>query len=369
MTTAGHTPEPLSGPQVWSARELADDMSWAMRFTDSEIDELLSALAAARRRGVAVEQIRRGDFPAPRLQQRFVEISRELESGRGFALVRGIPVETLSEDDCKLLFWSIGLQIGVPVSQSKLGNYIAEVKDVGEKMGQATTRAYRAGGPLRFHTDQCDRLALMCIREPISGGHSRVVSSPAIHNAVLARRPDLLAVLYRPYFFSRQGEEVAGEMPWYERPVFDFQDGHFTSIFSRSYIESGQRIAGVPPLTAQQQEAIELVSALADELSTTIELRKGDLQFFNNHLVYHSRTDYKDHDDVAKRRTQLRLWLAAPDSRPLPAQAAVFFGRSEPGALRGGVTPPSGERFAFPDWAAAGWTEADLALFRSAQMA
>jgi len=271
----------------------------------------------------------------------------------------------LSEEDCKLLFWGIGLQIGMPISQSRLCNYLAEVKDVGEKMGQSTTRAYRAGGPLRFHTDQCDVLALMCTREPISGGHSRVVSSPAIHNAVLERRPDLLPVLYRPFCFSRQGEEVGDELPWYERPIFDLKDGFFTSIFSRSYIESAQRIAGVPALTAQQQEAIELVAALADELSTTIELRKGDMQFFNNHVIYHSRTDYKDHDDVAKRRTQLRLWLAVPNSRPLPEQASVFFGFSEPGVLRGGVTPPVGERFAFPSWEAAGWGAADLAAFRS----
>jgi hypothetical protein len=205
----------------------------------------------------------------------------------------------------------------------------------------------------------------MCVREAVSGGHSRVVSSAAIHNAIRERRPDLLSVLCRPYHFSRQGEEYGDEMPWYARPVFDAEQGRFTSMFSRSYIESAQRMADVPRLTAQQQEAIELVSALADELSVTIELRRGDMQFFNNHLVYHSRTDYQDHDAIEKRRTQLRLWLASPASRPLPQGAAVLFGRSDAGSLRGGVTPPSGRRFAFADWGDAGWTEADLHAFRN----
>jgi hypothetical protein len=354
---------PIAGPGVWSGQALTASPDWITNFTDGDVDDLLSALHAIRNIDAPLESLKRNDFPLRRVRERFQRISRELESGRGFVLVRGLPLEGLDDDDCKRLFWGIGLQLGMPVSQSKLQNYIAEVKNVGEAMGQATTRAYRAGGPLRFHTDQCDVLALQCIREAVSGGHSRVASSPAIHNAILERRPDLLPVLYSPYCFSRQGEEVAGELPWYERPIFDAQDGHFTSIFSRSYIESAQKMEGVPPLTRQQQEAIELVSQLADELSATIELKKGDMQFFNNHVVYHSRTDYQDHEDLAKRRTQLRLWLASPASRPLPRGAETFFGTSRPGALRGGVTPPSGRRFPFADWHDAGWSDEDLAAF------
>ncbi|HVZ45595.1 MAG TPA: TauD/TfdA family dioxygenase [Ramlibacter sp.] len=351
------------GRHVWSGTELAQSTDWITTFTASEADDVLSALAAARSSGKPLEQIRRTDFPLPRLQAKFQALSRELESGRGFVLVRGLDLQGLSDDQCRTLFWGLGLQLGAPLSQSKLQNYIAEVRNIGEAMGQATTRAYRAGGPLRFHTDQCDVLALLCVREAISGGESRVVSSAAIHNAVLERRPDLLAELRGPFFFSRQGEEYGDELPWYERPIFDTEQGFFTSIFSRSYIESAQRMAQVPRLTGPQQEAIEFVSRLADELSVTIELRKGDMQFFNNHVTYHSRTDYEDHEDVAKRRTQLRLWLATPGSRPLPPGACTFFGDSRPGVFRGGVTPPSGRRFAFADWESAGWQPADLRAF------
>jgi hypothetical protein len=356
---------PIEGPAAWTGRELEGRSDWIVSFTAEECGELLAALASVRQRGLRLEAVTRSDFSVPSLQRRFVSISKEIEQGRGFVLARGLPLEGLSDEDCKLLFWGIGLQLGLPVSQSKLQNYIAEVKNVGETMGQATTRAYRAGGPLRFHTDQCDVLALMCIREPISGGQSRVASSVAIHDAMLRRRPELLPVLYEAFSFSRQGEEVSGEMPWYDRPIFDFEGSSFTSIFSRSYIESAQKLAGVRPLTQRQQEAIEVVAALADELSATIELKRGDMQFFNNHVVYHSRTDYQDHAEPEKRRTQLRLWLAVPNSRPLPAGAAVFFGSSRPGDLRGGVTPPSGHRFAFASWQAAGWTAQSLEAFRA----
>ena len=357
---------PLQGASVWAGGQLAAGEDWRCTLERGEAAALLRATHAAIASGKPLEALRRDDFQAPELQARWTRAAREIEHGRGFYLIHGVPVDELSDEQCKVLFWGIGLQLGAPLSQSRLQNYIAEVKDIGEKMGQATTRAYRAGGPLRFHTDQCDALALLCIREPISGGHSRVVSSAAIHNEVLKRRPDLLPVLYAPFCFSRQGEEVEGEMPWYERPIFDrAADGGFTSLFSLSFIESAQRVPEVPRLTEQQQEALRLVAELAEELSVTIELRRGDMQFFNNHVVYHSRTDYRDHEDLARRRTQLRLWLATPDSRHLPDGARVFFGATRPGAMRGGITPPSGRRFAFEDWPDAGWTREDLRMFRS----
>ena len=359
------SPTLLEGPCVWTGDELAGADGWSSVLNPEEAVALKGVARAAVATGKPLEELRRSDFQVPELQARWLQVSRELEHGHGFVLIRGVPVEDLSDEECKHLFWGIGLQLGAPLSQSRLQNYIAEVKDIGEKMGQATTRAYRAGGPLRFHTDQCDALGLLCLREPISGGHSRVVSSAAIHNEVVRCRPDLLPVLYAPFCFSRQGEEVEGEAPWYERPVFDRGlDGSFTSLYSLSFIESAQRLPEVPRLTAIQREALDLVAQLADALSTTIELRKGDMQFFNNHVVYHSRTDYQDHEEVEKRRTQLRLWLATPDSRQLPDGADVFFGSTQPGVMRGGITPPSGQRFAFADWHSAGWTDADLQLFR-----
>lgn len=360
----------LEGPSVWSGEQLNASEDWRCTLQAGEAAALLRATQAAVASRKPMEALRRGDFPMPQLQERWQRAAREIEHGRGFYLMRGVPVDELSEEHCKAMFWGIGLQLGAPLSQSRLQNYIAEVKDIGEKMGQATTRAYRAGGPLRFHTDQCDVLALLCVREPISGGHSRVVSAAAIHNEVLKRRPDLFPVLCTPFCFSRQGEEVGGEMPWYERPIFDrAADGAFTTLFSLSFIESAQRLPEVPRLSAQQQEALRLVAELAEELSVTIELKKGDMQFFNNHVLYHSRTDYQDHEDLARRRTQLRLWLATPDSRHLPQGAGVFYGSTRGGTMRGGITPPSGRRFAFEGWADAGWTNEDLRLFRSGHAA
>ena len=52
-----------------------------------------------------------------------------------------------------------------------------------------------------------------------------MASTPAVHNEILRRRPDLLELLYRPYPRSRLGEEQGGESMVYQLPVFGLRDG------------------------------------------------------------------------------------------------------------------------------------------------
>ena len=45
---------------------------------------------------------------------------------------------------------------------------------------------------------------------------------------------------------------------------------------------------------------------------------RGDMQFLNNHVAFHTRRGYVDHDDPGRKRHLLRIWLKALDGRPLP---------------------------------------------------
>ena len=64
---------------------------------------------------------------------------------------------------------------------------------------------------LRYHTDRCDVVGLFCIRQAMAGGLSRLCSSPAVHNAMLERRPELCVALYEDVWRSRFGEEDEGD--------------------------------------------------------------------------------------------------------------------------------------------------------------
>src|SRR5215831_14651442 len=77
-----------------------------------------------------------------------------------------------------------------------------------------------SNGALRFHTDRCDVVALFCVRQAARGGLSQLCSSPAVHNVMLERRPDLCAALYEDLWRSRFGEEDATNKSAYPLPVW-----------------------------------------------------------------------------------------------------------------------------------------------------
>ena len=75
---------------------------------------------------------------------------------------------------------------------------------------------------------------------------------------------------------------------------------------------------------------------LADEACLEFRLRPGDMQFVNNHVIYHARTAYRDAAEAGGRLLH-RLWLSMPNSRALPPDQAVLWGNVGAGQLRGGI--------------------------------
>ena len=114
-----------------------------------------------------------------------------------------------------------------------------------------------------------------------------------------------------------------------------------TAIYQRQYIDSAQRLDGAPRLSPQKIEALDLFDDLANDpaLNLDMEFRPGDMQFVHNHTLLHDRTGFEDWPDQDKRRHLLRLWLAVPGARPLPAVFAQRYGKVDIGD-RGGIIVP-----------------------------
>ena len=346
--------ERIDGPAAWRGEELARATDWIRPFAAAEVDELDAALRAVQARGLPWAKITRGDFPLPRLSRGLAEVAEALEHGRGIVVLRGLPVSRYTDEELKQLYFGLGTHLGTARHQNAHGELIGEVRDevrrygavnepaVRKQAGEPVTSRYKArsNGPLRFHTDRCDVVALLCVRAARAGGFSRVVSTVAIHNAMLERRPDLDALLWQDYHRTREGEEVGGERSVYALPVFGIRDGRFTSQYSRTFVEAAQRVAGVPRLTAEQDAALDLLAELAQELCHEMWLEPGDIQLLNNHVIYHGRSAYEDAPGVDADRLLLRLWLAMPNSRPLPEGFEVLWGTTAAGAVRGGIGQP-----------------------------
>ncbi|UPY38219.1 TauD/TfdA family dioxygenase [Sediminicoccus sp. KRV36] len=333
--------EALTGPSIWTGAEMAERSDWIWHWSAAELTELLACGHAMLASGRMVEEFRHSDVPLPITAPRLAAIRQDLEDGSGIVNLRGLPIEATTPELLRAILWAIGLHLGTALSQSKLGELLGEVRDTGEVLGRPGSRGYRTGGALRFHTDRCDVVALLCCRQSRSGGESLIVSTPAIHNAMLERAPALLDLLFEPWFHSRQQEQQPGEKPWYRNRIFALHQGRFTSQYSRSYVESAQRFDDVPRLTPGQNAALEMLAALATALALQTRMEPGDIQLLNNHITYHARTELLDPE---RQRLLYRLWLSLPNNRALPADFEELWGPVEAGAVRGGVVAAAGYR-------------------------
>ena len=294
----------------WRSDRIAEDPGWRLHLSDSHRAEILTALAAAQLAGVRLDDVSRETFPLPTLGPELERLAGELTYGRGFALVQGVPVDELTEEQCALVALGIVGRVGDIVAQGPQGAPVVHVRDEGADPARSTTRSYQHSRRLGFHADPTDAVALLCRRPARAGGLSAIVSSVAVHNALVDARPDLARLLYEPWWFDRRTGD--GPDSFHQQPVYAVDaDGRLSTRYGPDYMRSAQRGADVPPLSAEQQAALTTLDQLNHDprFLLTMDLRPGDLQLLNNHVILHSRTAYEDDPEPERRRHLLRLWL------------------------------------------------------------
>jgi len=334
----------VESPADWRGPEIADRRDWIYRFSAAEIAELDAAYETALRHGRTLATLTAEDFPLPTLRPVFSRALEALENGLGIQHFRGFPALDYSKDALRLIYWGIGKHLGTAVSQSRDGDLLGDVRDVGADIKSTTGRGYRSNQELIFHADTCDVVGLMVLRTARSGGLSKVASSIAVHNEIARRRPDLLAPLYEPFYWSWQGGEAAGDKPFYRQPVFSRHRGRFSCRYIRPHIELAQRFPEVPRLTAKQIEALDLLDAIvgSEEFHLSMMFEAGDIQFLNNHVCLHSRTAFEDWPEPDRKRHLLRMWLSVANSRELSPLMSAIYRDQRAGALRGGFPSRTG---------------------------
>jgi alpha-ketoglutarate-dependent taurine dioxygenase len=333
----------LGGRAAWRGAEMVRSTEWIHQLSAEDVAQLEAAASEAARGGRSLIEIRREHFPLPHLVHAIDAMRHELLRGRGFVLMRGLPLERYTLLEAATIFWGIGMHLGTALSQNAQGHVLGHVKDLGYDAGDPGTRIYQTSERQGYHTDSADVVALLCVRPAKSGGRSSIASTVTAYNEVLARRPDLVSALFEPVATDHRGEVPPGGRPWFSIPVLNWYAEHLTGIYQRRYIESAQRFSDAPRLTARQREALDVFDAVLEDENVHLEMDfcPGDVQLVHNHQILHDRTAFTDDADPQQRRHLLRLWLSPGDGRPLPPVFAERYGTVEPGR-RGGVMPADG---------------------------
>jgi len=340
-------PPEIAGPSAWLGPEMAARDDWIEPLSDAEVAEVEASAQCLARAGADIAALRASDFPLPGLAPRLARIRDEVLNGRGFALLRGLPVQRWPLRVSATAFFGLGTHLGHAVSQNASGHVLGHVQDLGLDANDPQVRIYQTAERQTFHTDSCDIVGLLCLQAARSGGDSSLVSSHTLWNRMRRQRPDLARLLLQPIATDRRGEVPPGELPYFTIPVFNWYQGHLSAIYQRQYIDSAQRFADAPRLTPAHVEALDLFDRLANDpaLHFLMRLAPGDIQLVHNHSLLHDRTAFTDWPEPGRRRHLLRLWLAPEDARPLPPVFAQRYGSVVPGR-RGGVPPLSGRRVA-----------------------
>ena len=335
--------QPVVDPADWTATEMAATDDWCYQLDHHEIDELHAAATPHDDENLDLMTLGRDAFDLPQLAPVLSDLRRELLYGRGFALLRGLPVDEFGKRATAIAFWAIGQYLGDDVlSQNKHGHVLGHVTDIGESRSNPSQRGPYSREEIPFHVDCADIVGLLCMEVSKNGGESSLVSSVAVYNEMLKRRPDLAEELCRPLYRDRRDEVPAGMEPWYRLAVFHFHKGYFSASIEPTYIGSAHRLDDIPEMTNRQKEAMGMSQALSEELRFDTGFMRGDMQFCNNHVIFHTRRAFEDFDDPSRKRHLLRLWLKALDGRPLPAAFYERHGTVEnidrPGGIVGADT-------------------------------
>jgi hypothetical protein len=311
----GHITSMLQGRRVWRGADLSDEAEWCFALAPDTLAELDAFLADDR-------------AATPCLERDARIIREELSIGRGFVVIRGLPIDRYTDEQAGALYTAICQHVGVLLPQTLNGDTLYSVRDEGLTLdrdyGRAGVRTSKTRGAFQFHTDSPSRLAghipdyigLLVLRTAKSGGETALVSGYEAHNLLAAAWPDLLHRLYLPYWVDRRAELPPGEDPVLPTPVFAREGARLIVRYLRFYITKGQEWKGVP-LTPADVEPLDALDDIMNGsgVALTIVPRPGDIQLVNNTFVLHSRTAYEDFSDPALKRHYLRIWLAAADGQ------------------------------------------------------
>lgn len=304
--------EKLTGPSAWRGADLRNDDSWIIQLSQEAITLIDKALTTVKNNGLSFPNFTKDDFPIHAWSDELASYAEEMENGKGFILLRGLPIGDYDSDDLDIINYGIGLHLGTPVCQNLKGSLLEKVENVGD-ITKKETRVYETNLYLPYHTDLSDVFGLMCVRQAKSGGLTSLVSSGAVYNQLLEEYPEYLGVFYRPMYYAHLGMDSSNKAP-----VFSYHAGKLSCRYLRQYIELGAELQD-RPLSRVEVEAMDVLDNILhdEDIRLDMMLEPGDLLLANNYSVMHSRTSFEDFEEVDKRRKLVRLWVKMPNARAL----------------------------------------------------
>ena len=315
------------------------EAEWTYRLSPAQVAELDAAVRAVQARWLNLADVRRADFPLPTLGPVLDRLRVEVLDGRGFAFLRGLPVEDRPIADSAMAYWGIGSYFGGARSQNAQGHLLGHVYDLGKGLSATNPhlRSYATTERQNFHIDRCDVVALLCLQRAKSGAFVDRQLDDRATTSWRSAGPIYWGVCTSP-FRSTGVARCRRARPRSTKRWCSIRIAAMSVLYSRLHIGSAQRFPEARRLTVKDVEALDMLAELAGnpELRLDMNFMPGDIQFLHNHTILHARSAYEDWPEPERKRHLLRLWQSPPGARPLPPVFAECYGSIAIGD-RGGI--------------------------------
>ncbi|KAF8636781.1 hypothetical protein AX16_010982 [Volvariella volvacea WC 439] len=312
-------PAHLDSPLVWEGEDWTDEKQWTYDLSTEHLKEIDDAVKHFKSLNKPLGLLSPETFPLPTLSPALKSLAKELYTGRGFFVLRTLPVDSYSRADILLIYAGVSSHIAPlrAVQDASNNSIIAHIKDLTKTVeeGKIGAPAYTTEKQV-YHTDVGDVISLLALETAPEGGRSWISSAWRVYNELAEKRPDLIKTLAEDWAFDNFGSEP----PYSLRPLLYHKDSHIIIQYARRLFTGYwalPRSEGIPPITEAQAEALDALHFLAEKHALGLDFKKGDIQYINNLSIFHARDAFTDTDDKA--RHLVRLWLRNEElAWPLP---------------------------------------------------
>ncbi|KAJ5485793.1 hypothetical protein N7530_000093 [Penicillium desertorum] len=298
-------PEKLISPLVWEGKDVEKREDWVYQLSDDQLDELDAALKSFKALNLSLGHINQSTFPLPTLRPALRDLSKEIHTGRGFVVLRGLRIDDYSREDNIIIYAGVSSHIGNirgRQQEARLADgsspVVSHIKDL-----TSNTEKNLIGAPSNtadkqvFHTDAGDIISLLCLNRAAEGEKVTFLAAGMFDGFNNPARPYSL----RPLLYHQPATATTPE-----RVLIQYARRYFTGFLAQP------RSKDIPPITEAQAEALDALHFLAEEHSAALDFQKGDVQYVNNLSIFHARNGFRD--EPGKERHLLRLWLRDPEN-------------------------------------------------------
>jgi alpha-ketoglutarate-dependent taurine dioxygenase len=306
----------IAGPSAWRSSDIRSK-DYRVVLSAACLDEIRHLADDTRAHPPPAILRAPDEFELPHCRTAMAQVKHILAAGVRFAVVDRLPLDELSTEEATAIYWLLSSMVARPVAQKLDGTMIYDVHDTGQQaLPGSGIRPDKTNIEIRFHVDNAYNTAppeivgLLCLRPAKSGGVSRVLSFHTVHNQLLAHHAEHLPRLYRPFWFDRQREFHPGEPETFAAPVFADDCGELRGRFSVHQINGGYALRG-QPVDNEGAAALAATLQVFEEpgIAIDFDFAPGEIQFVDNRVLGHSRTEFEDFPEPERRRHLVRLWL------------------------------------------------------------